>query len=121
MPLAKRPWRLALVTPLRFTEDLPDRRAADAVHGRLDCNGRVDWKHLVGLELADPGFDASALSEFRARLVAGAAEALLFDALLDLCRARGLLVKRGRQRTGSTPVLGAVRASTAPSRACAWP
>ena len=92
------------MTLLQFAEDLSDRRAAEAVRGR------IDWKYLLALELADPGFDASVLSEFRARLVAGGAEALLFDTLFDLCRERGLLVKQGRQRTDSTHVLGAVRA-----------
>jgi transposase len=63
----------------------------------------------VGLDLTDPGFDASVLSEFRSRLVAGEAEALLFDTLLTPCRECGLLAKRGRQRTDATHVLDAVR------------
>src|SRR5215207_8500363 len=103
-PPAEAPWRLALVTLLQFAENLSGRRAADAVRGR------IDWKHLLGLELADPGFDASVLSEFRGRLVAGGAEELLLDTLLGLCRERKLLVPRGQQRTDSTHVLGAVRA-----------
>ncbi|AIQ89299.1 Transposase IS4 family [Methylobacterium oryzae CBMB20] len=97
------PWRLALITLLQFSEHLSDRCAADAVRAR------IDWKYLLGLDLTDPGFDASVLSEFRSRLVAGEAEALLFDTLLTLCRERGLLAKRGRQRTDATHVLGAVR------------
>ena len=101
---AEAPWRLALVTVLQFAENLSDRRAADAVRGR------IDWKYLLGLDLADAGFDASVLSEFRTRLVAGEAETLLLDTLLDLCRKRGLLAKHSRQRTDSTHVLGAVRA-----------
>jgi transposase len=36
--------------------------AAEAVRTRLD------WKYPLGLSLADPGFDFSALSEFRGRL-----------------------------------------------------
>ena len=60
------PWRLALVTILQFREDLSDRRAADAVRAR------IDWKYLLGLELTDPGFDASVLCEFRSRLLAAA-------------------------------------------------
>lgn len=100
---AEAPWRLALVTLLQFAENLSDRRAADA------ARSRIDWKYLLGLELADPGFDASVLSEFRSRLVAGGAEALLLDTLLGLCREQKLLVARGRQRTDSTHVLGAVR------------
>src|SRR3712207_4760066 len=51
------PWRLALVTLLQFREDLADRRAAEAVRAR------IDWKCLLGLELADPGFGASVLCE----------------------------------------------------------
>ena len=51
------PWRLALVTLLQFREDLADRHAAEAVRAR------IDWKYLLGLELADPGFDASVLCE----------------------------------------------------------
>ena len=62
------PWRLALVTLLQFREDLPDRRAAEAVRAR------IDWKYLLGLELTDPGFDHSVLCEFRARLLEGSAE-----------------------------------------------
>nr|WP_244435359.1 KUP/HAK/KT family potassium transporter [Methylobacterium sp. B34] len=60
-------------------------------------------------DLTDPGFDASVLSEFRSHLVVGGAEALLSDTLLTFCRERGLLAKRGRQRTDATHVLGAVR------------
>ena len=100
---AEAPWRLAMVTLLQFAENLSDRRAADA------ARSRIDWKYLLGLELADPGFDASVLSEFRSRLVEGGAEALLLDTLLVLCREQKLLAPRGRQRTDSTHVLGAVR------------
>jgi len=100
---AEAPWRLALVTLLQSAENLSDRRAADA------ARGRIDWKYLLGLDLADPGFDASVLTEFRSRLVEGGAEALLIDTLLALCREQKLLLSRRRQRTDSTHVLGAVR------------
>ena len=63
-----------------------------------------------GLELADPGFDASVLCEFRKRLVQGSAEHLLFDTLLDVCKQQGWLKARERQRTDSTHVLAKVRA-----------
>ena len=98
------PWRLAFVTILQFAEGLSDRQAADAVRGR------IDWKYLLRLELADGGFDASVLVEFRARLIAGEAEQLLLDTLLLWCRERQLLRARGRQRSDSTQVLAAVRA-----------
>src|SRR3989440_744164 len=97
------PWRLALITVLQFMEELPDRQAADAVRGR------IDWKYLLGLDLADPGFDGSVLCEFRNRLLAGSAAALLLDKLLARCRTMGLLTVRGQQRTDSTHVLAAIR------------
>ena len=97
------PWRLALITVLQFREGLPDRQAADAVRAR------IDWKYLLGLPLADPGFDFSVLSEFRARLVDHGAESVLLDRVLEACRERGLLKARGRQRTDSTHVVAAVR------------
>lgn len=100
---AAAPWRLALVTVMQFAEGLSDRQAAEAVRAR------IDWKYALGLTLDASGFDFSVLSEFRARLVAGAGEALLLDALLAACTARGLLKARGRQRTDSTQVLGALR------------
>src|SRR5579859_3240024 len=83
------PWRLALITVLQFMEELPDRQAADAVRGR------IDWKYLLGLELADPGFDASVrTSNARKRLVEGSAEHLLFETLLEVCKQRGWLKAR---------------------------
>jgi transposase len=97
------PWRLALVTVVQFLENLTDRQAAEQVRARLDL------KYLLGLELTDPGFDFSVLSEFRARLSAGQAEHLLLDKMLERFREQGLLKRRGRQRTDSTHVLAAIR------------
>jgi transposase len=98
------PWRLALVTILPCAEGLSDRQAAHAVRSR------IDWTYVLRLELTDPGCDASVLSECRTRLVAGAAESLLFDTWLIWCRDRQLINARGRQRTDSTHILAAVRA-----------
>jgi transposase len=97
------PWRLALITVMQFREGLSDRQAADAVRAR------IDWKYLLGLELSDPGFDFSVLSEFRDRLLAGGAAERLLERLLETCRECGLLKARGRQRTDSTHVLAAMR------------
>src|SRR5215471_14830904 len=97
------PWRLALVTVMQFRETLADRQAAEAVRAR------IDWKYLLGLELTDPGFDFSVLSEFRDRLRAGDAAERLLEPLLERCRAMGLLKARGQQRTDSTHVLAAIR------------
>jgi len=97
------PAQLALVTLMQFAEGLSDRQAAEAVRGR------IDWKYALCLELDDPGFDYSVLSEFRARLLAHAQAGLLFDLLLTRCREAGLVRARGRQRTDSTQVLAAIR------------
>ena len=100
---AEAPWRLALVTLLQFAEGLSDRQAAEAVRSR------IDWKYLLGLPLADAGFDSTVLSEFRTRLVTGTAEAVLLDAVLDVAAAHHLLKAGGRQRTDATHVLTAAR------------
>jgi transposase len=100
---AETPWRLALVTVMQYAEGLADRQAADAVRSRLD------WKYALGLELTDPGFDFSVLCEFRARLVAGGAASLLLEAMLQTCKAHGLVKARTKQRTDSTHVLAAIR------------
>src|SRR5207302_1329881 len=93
----------ALVTIMQFRENLADRQAAEAVRAR------IDWKYLLRLALTDPGFDFSVLSEFRDRLLAGSAEELLLEKMLERCRALGLLTARGQQRTDSTHVLAAIR------------
>jgi transposase len=87
---------------MQFAEGLSDTQAADAVRAR------IDWKYALALELTDPGFDASVLSDFRTRLLKGQAEALLFERMLTLFREQGYLKLRGRQRTDSTHVLAAI-------------
>ena len=99
---AESPACLALITVMQFAEGLSDRQAADAVRGR------IDWKYTLGLDLTDPGFEASVLSEFRQRLLAGQAELRLFETLLQRLREAGLVKPRGRQRTDSTHVLAAI-------------
>jgi transposase len=97
------PWRLALITIMQFAEGLSDRQAAEAV--RI----RIDWKYALNLELSHPGFDFSVLCEFRARLLVGHAEQLLFETMLDQFKTHGLLKARGHQRTDSTHILAAIR------------
>src|ERR1051326_4521277 len=74
---AARPWRLALITMFQFVEDLSDRQAAGAFRAR------IDWKYALGLDLDNPGFDHTVLSEFRGRLIDRGAERLLFDVMLE--------------------------------------
>jgi len=100
---AEDPAQLALVTIFQFVEGLSDRQAADAVRSR------IDWKYALCLPLEDEGFDASVLSEFRARLIAGGAERRLFEAVLERLKAHQLVKPRGRQRTDSTHVLAAIQ------------
>lgn len=98
------PWRLALITIVQFMEELPDRQAAEAVRGRIDL------KYALGLELTDPGFDFTILSDFRTRLVQGGGEQVLLDAMLALFKERGWLKDRQQQRTDSTHILAKIRA-----------
>jgi transposase len=97
------PAQLMIVSVLQFSENLTDRQAAEAVRDR------ITWKYALGLELEDPGFDPTVLSEFRARLVDGDLVMLALDALLERLAGLGLVKARGRQRTDSTHVIGAVR------------
>ena len=99
---ARTPAHLALISVLQFAENLSDRQAADAVRAR------IDWKYALALELTDPGFDASVLCDFRARLVAGGAEQRLFEHMLLLFKEQGLVKGKGRQRTDATHVLAAI-------------
>jgi transposase len=100
---AEAPAQLALITVMQFAEGLSDAQAAEAVRAR------IDWKYALALDLTDPGFDASVLSEFRQRLITGNAELLLFETLLARFREQGLLKAKGRQRTDSTHVLAAIQ------------
>ena len=97
------PGALALVSVLQYAEGLTDRQAADQVRARMD------WKFLLGLELNDPGFDFSVLSDFRARLIEHGLEEKVLDLVLERVSGLGLLRAGGRQRTDSTHVLAAVR------------
>src|SRR5258706_16393266 len=69
----------------------------------------IDWKYALGLDLADPGFDHSILSEFRARVAAGGLDQVVLDTLLERLAADGLVSAGGTMRTDSTHVISAVR------------
>jgi transposase len=94
---------LALITVLQMTENLTDRQAAEAVRDTLS------WKYALGLGLDDEGFDASVLSEFRARVLAAGLEQRALDLLLTVLIDHGLLKAGGKARTDSTQVIAAVR------------
>jgi hypothetical protein len=86
-----------------MAENLTDRQAAEAVREK------ISWKYALGMTLSDPGFDASVLSEFRARLVAHGLEERVLDTLLTRLGELGLVKAGGKQRTDSTHVISAVR------------
>ncbi len=101
---AEAPWQLALVTVLQAIEGLTDRQAAEYVRTR------IDWLYALALPLDDPGFDYSILTDFRQRLLSAQAQDLILEPILQLCRQRGWLKARGKQRTDATAVLARVRA-----------
>jgi transposase len=100
---ATSPGRLALVTALQFVEGRTDRQAAQMVVRA------IDWKYALGLELTGPGFDYTVLSRFRARVVEHGLEEKALDLLLAALKGKGLVGAGGRQRTGSTHVVSAIR------------
>ena len=100
---AASPGMLAMVCVMQFMENLSDKQAAEAVRAR------IDWKYALGLEMENPGFDSSVLTNFRVRLVANGAEERLLNRLLALCNEKNLIKRRGRQRTDSTHVIMAAR------------
>jgi len=94
---------LAFVSVFEFMERLADRQAAQALRMRLD------WKYALHLPLDYKGFDYSVLSEFRDRLLAGQAEARVFEKLVEEIRELGLIKEHGKQRTDSIAMLTKVR------------
>lgn len=97
------PGMLAMVTVLQKADNLTDRQAADHVRTNLA------WKYALGLELTDPGFDHTVLSEFRSRVLAHGLEEKALDLLLAALRDMELVAAGGKQRTDSTHVVAAVR------------
>ena len=97
------PAQLATVSVLQFLFDLSDRGAAEAVR----C--RIDFKYALGLDLDDPGFHHSVLSDFRERLLEDGRADRLLDLALARLKEAGLVRERTTQRTDSTHVLAAVR------------
>lgn len=97
------PSKLAWVTIMQFMEGLSDRQTAEAVRAR------IDWKYALGLELDDPGFNFSILSEFRQRLVNNQEQTMLLDEFLQEVVKRGWMRARGKQRSDSTHVFAAIR------------
>jgi transposase len=70
---------------------------------------RVDWLYALSLAPGEGHFDFSVLSDFRQRLLEQGAQDLLLEPILQVCRERGWLKERGKQRTDATLVLARIR------------
>jgi hypothetical protein len=95
------PMIVAVVMVLQRIEGCSDREAVD----RFCFDAR--WKYAAGgLDFDYPGFAHTVLVDMRARLAASAAPNRIFDAVLEVARAAGLV---GRRRVlDSTPLYDAV-------------
>ena len=95
------PSLLAKVLLLAYREGLSDERAMDAV--RFDLR----WKVALDLPVDHPGFHATSLVRFRARLLLHGKERLVFERSLELAGELGLISGQAEQILDSTPMLGA--------------
>jgi Transposase DDE domain/Transposase domain (DUF772) len=86
---------------LAFREGLSDERAMDAV--RFDLR----WKVALDLPVDHPGFHATSLVRFRARLLLHGKERLVFERSVELAIELGLISGPAEQILDSTPMLGA--------------
>lgn len=95
------PSLLAKVLLLAYRDGLSDERAMDAV--------RFDLRFKVALDLPvdHPGFHATSLVRFRARLLLHGKERLIFERSLELAQELGLIAGQAEQILDSTPMLGA--------------
>jgi transposase len=95
------PSLLAKVLLLAYRDGLSDERAMEAV--------RFDLRFKVALDLPvdHPGFHASSLVRFRARLLLHGKEQLAFERSLELATELGLISGQREQILDSTPMLGA--------------
>lgn len=95
------PMIVAVVMVLQRLEGLSDREAVD----RFTFDTR--WKYAAGgLDFDHPGFVHTVLVDFRARLAASDRPDRIFDTVIEVARAAGLI---GRKRVlDSTPIYDAV-------------
>ena len=97
------PVRLALVSVFQFL------RVSRIARRQMRSVGALTAKYALGLELTDPGFDYSVSERVSCPFDGWPQEQVLFEKVLAHLREQGLLKARGRQRTDSTHVLGAIR------------
>ena len=68
------------------------------------------WKHALGLNLKDEGFDATVFCRFRRKLLERGLERNLFERLVKVARGAGLITKDATQLLDSSHILGAAGA-----------
>jgi transposase len=95
------PSLLAKVLLLAFRNGLSDERAMEAL--RFDLR----WKVALDLPIDHPGFHATSLVKFRARLLLHGKERIVFERSIELATELGLLDGDVEQIVDSTPMLGA--------------
>jgi len=96
------PSRLIKVLLLQFFDKVSDREAEN--RARYDLR----WKVALGISISESGFNYSALSRFRARLLLHKKERTAFEEILNAAIAKGLLPGNcSKQIMDSTYVLGA--------------
>jgi transposase len=92
---------VVLAMLLQYHDDCSDAEAEQRV--RFDLR----WKHALGLDLEDVGFDATVLCRFRRKLLDQRLERVLFERLVNAAREAGLIAKNAAQVVDSSHVLGA--------------
>jgi transposase len=95
------PSLVVLAMLLQYYDDCSDREAEERL--RFDLR----WKHALGLDLEDRGFDATVLCVFRRKLLQAGLDRLLFDRLVTAAREAGLVAEDAEQLLDSSHILGA--------------
>jgi hypothetical protein len=95
------PSLVVLTMLLQYHDDCSDRETEARVCFDLR------WKHALGLDLQDTGFDATVLSVFRRKLIEHNLTRVLFDRLVTAARDAGLLTRTAAQVIDSSHILGA--------------
>src|SRR5262249_22127552 len=97
------PSLVVLAMLLQYHDDCSDVEAEQRV--RFDLR----WKHALGLDLEDMGFDATVLCRFRRKLLERGLERALFERLVNAAREAGLITRNAAQVVDSSHILGAAR------------
>lgn len=95
------PALLAKVLLLMYHDNVSDREAEE--RAKYDLR----WKAALGLSIQETGFDYTALSRFRCRLLVNHKQKLVFERFLRLAVEAGIVKEKGTQIIDSTNILGA--------------